>query len=349
MEKKKSKKQKELLAIELINQQFKDSFLETWMTVKVKIPKRKGLFFTVIYSEGIKIFEYNEVKDSKLIELESHQWSEWEQVKVDHFAISSDFHFTGAEPSLLLRVQSKGKKMARMLAFKTHLKVEREARSFWRKVVGFRSKSNWRMVTATLVYVFFCVGIAEAVSLSSNIAPISDTLSEIESKFLPDKKSPPVTKYIPDATPDLSASNNGKPMTEIEYLEELSKGSQELSTVLLHFSSLMLHPKLEDSGWKRDLDDSAEKIKQMVDKQYLRKAPDSYKEVNDLYLKGIAEYKTVAEEMPKAIDRKDGEKVQSLQENMRKGNNYITDAMKKLNNMDSSSIPSNSSTAPSSY
>lgn len=344
MEKRKSKKQKELLARELINQQLKDSLIDPWMTVKVKYPKSKELFFAVIYSDGIKIFEYNEINDCKLIELESHLWSEWKQVKVDYFAVSSDFHFTGETSSLRLSVQSKGKKMTRMLAFQTHLKVEREARPFWRKVVGFRSKSNWKMVTATLVYVLFFVGIAEAVSLTNN-----NTLGEMGSKFLPDKKTSSVSKSVPDTTPDLSASKSSKPMTEIEYLEDLSKGSQEFSTVLLHFSSLLLHPKLEDSGWKRDLNDSAEKIIQVADKQYLRKAPDSYKEINDLYLKGIAEYKTVAEDMPKAIDRRDGEKVQPLQENMKKGNNYITDAMKKLNNKDSSSIPSNSSSVPSSY
>jgi len=68
-------------------------------------------------------------------------------------------------------MMDKGKDLVSLLRSNTELKIIVLDRSWWRKILGFRSKTKWKMAVAIVVYIFMASRVVGAFTGSNATAP----------------------------------------------------------------------------------------------------------------------------------------------------------------------------------
>lgn len=137
------KKNKENTVLNLIKALGK----EPWLVAKV-ITTGGGTIYGLFHSEGVHLYKF--VKQQPVL-TNTYAWEDFTNVSVDYFAIKTVFSFTGIINTTIVCIE-KGKELTSLLKSNTKINVNIIDRPFWRKILGFRSRTKWKMVVATLVY-----------------------------------------------------------------------------------------------------------------------------------------------------------------------------------------------------
>ena len=115
-----------------------------------------GTFSTETYyaafdEDGISIYQYDKMTESKLKLCERHSWNDWQKVKIDHYLTTSQFIFQGNR-NWILTLFRKGKLAQKIIEKHTPLQTEVVSRSFFKKLPGFRSNTPLNNYIGSICY-----------------------------------------------------------------------------------------------------------------------------------------------------------------------------------------------------
>src|SRR5690625_3313734 len=164
MSKKKKKKSIAELASEAIHKQLELKGIDVLVVVGITVKEMKTRnCFGGIDKDGITIYEFTP-KD-ELIEIDSFDWNNYESVTIDHFAMKSVLVFKneGQEREIIIN-DGNGRNVENILRQNTNLKVSLVERKWYNKIIGFRSKTKWKMILASFIYLAIFAAIVGAFS-----------------------------------------------------------------------------------------------------------------------------------------------------------------------------------------
>src|SRR5690625_1323093 len=164
MSKKKKKKSIAELASEAIHKQLELKGIDVLVVVGITVKEMKTRnCFGGIDKDGITIYEFTP-KD-ELIEIDSFDWNNYESVTIDHFAMKSVLVFKneGQEREIIIN-DGNGRNVENILRQNTNLKVSLVERKWYNKIIGFRSKTRWKMILASFIYLAIFAAIIGAFS-----------------------------------------------------------------------------------------------------------------------------------------------------------------------------------------
>ena len=155
-------------------------------------------YIGLINKESIFIYGVNKNKESVFFH-EQIDFEDWEQLTWDSHFIKTVAVFKNNRRSKTLRIMDNNQK--ELLAFikeKAPVEVTVNKRSWFNKLVGYRSKKIWKMAIATIVYLFIIGWIGGAIfgedtTNEADKAKVSGAQTS-EKESSPDKKEEPVPK-----------------------------------------------------------------------------------------------------------------------------------------------------------
>jgi len=120
--------------------------------------RRLENFYAAVSEEGLEVFQFT--KDQRLIPFQDIKWSEWTDVAVDQFFLKTIYTFnreTGEEEVIVFG-DTKGK-VESSIRKNTDLQVHVRPRSWYRKIIGFRSGKKMNMAIAGIIYIIFIIAL----------------------------------------------------------------------------------------------------------------------------------------------------------------------------------------------
>jgi len=126
----------------------------TYLIVSTKWKKSlTTLHYAVIDIAGITIYTYDPNRTIKLVKESFFPWILWDTVLVDHYFVKSEFYFKGSD-SLTFIANEEGQDVEAFIKKFTNINVIPIKRKWYNKIIGFRSKKKWKMITASFLYLF---------------------------------------------------------------------------------------------------------------------------------------------------------------------------------------------------
>ncbi|WP_342047210.1 cell envelope integrity protein TolA [Bacillus sp. OTU530] len=155
MAKQKQKKESnDKIAGRHIEEHYRFNSKRLYLISKVRYGKPSSkVYYAAFDNEGIDIYEFNKTATPQVVLVEQQKWGSFSKVTVDHYFSKSVFNFSGNKDWLLI-VDLKGKEAERVIDNFTDIEVHVVPRPAWRKIVGFRSKTNWKMFVASSIYTY---------------------------------------------------------------------------------------------------------------------------------------------------------------------------------------------------
>lgn len=101
--------------------------------------------FGVATNEGLFFYHY---KNEKLIPIMQTLWQDVNEIRVDYLAMRTNLTLDGQN----YRLTNEGKKIFNLAAQKSDAKIENVDRKWHQKILGFRSGTNWKKITAVITY-----------------------------------------------------------------------------------------------------------------------------------------------------------------------------------------------------
>lgn len=108
---------------------------ELLLFCNASIKGKSSNVFAALDNKGITLYEYNDTYESKLMQLETHQWREWDQVLIDHYFIKSTFQFTSNNTSWSVTIHTKRKEAQQIITSIPNINVEVAPRPLYRKIL----------------------------------------------------------------------------------------------------------------------------------------------------------------------------------------------------------------------
>lgn len=163
MSKKKSKKEESVINF------CQTSGIEPWFIAKIS--GSPGILYGAFHSEGINIYMFDKAQP---VLTQSHIWGNFIEATADLFFTKATITLKGDSHVTTLEVIEKGKDLVSLLQSNTGLKISILDRPWWRKILGFRSNTKWKMAVAMVIYIILFGKIVGAFT-SNNSAPASTT------------------------------------------------------------------------------------------------------------------------------------------------------------------------------
>lgn len=163
-EKKKSTDQK---AKEAIMNLYHTLGKEPWLVAKVATP---GVLYGAFHSDGVGIYKFDKIQP---ILTQTHEWKTFTDASVDFFATKTVIALNGESHGTTLIMMEKGKELVSLLRSNTSIAVQVQDRPLWRKILGFRTRTKWKMIVAAIAYLALFGGIVNAVSNPQTTVPTS--------------------------------------------------------------------------------------------------------------------------------------------------------------------------------
>ncbi|WP_100406693.1 hypothetical protein [Bacillus solitudinis] len=174
-----SKKEKKPLAIEtakrLITIYMKDTGESYKDITQGTIKGKLGNFYICINEQGFRLFKLS-ANQKEIIQEGQYHWNDFDSVTIDKFATTTLFNFSG-KTLLDLKINMPNT-FIQSINSQEHIKIEIVSRKWVNKILGFRSKKRWKMVTASIFYSFIAlmfIGIANS-EPSTEVTAISEPL-----------------------------------------------------------------------------------------------------------------------------------------------------------------------------
>lgn len=131
--------------------------------------------FLVFSFTGFEQYEFKNGSASKLLE---DKWENWTSATVDYLFSQSVFTFKSDTKTFELKVSQQGKDVAALIKANTNIHLEEIPRKWWNKILGFRSKTKWKMVVATISYLVVFGMVISAIGGENATAPTTKATSQ---------------------------------------------------------------------------------------------------------------------------------------------------------------------------
>lgn len=189
MSKKDKKPSTRTLAKEAIANKYKNDSQSPPLIVSANLPNNKT-GFAAVSSNSIETFQYNKEKD-ELTLIGTYNLSDYSEVYVDHFAMKSEFKFQVLEKNPFYFIPTeKGKEVESLIKNYTSIEIHNIERKWYKKILGFRSGKKWKMIVASLVYLFILSAVINGMTNNKPSTTTSETnTSSSSSGTLPETKS----------------------------------------------------------------------------------------------------------------------------------------------------------------
>lgn len=175
---------KESNKIESVMKLCNTSGIKPWFVAKIS--GSPGVFYGAFHSEGISIYKFDKAQPALT---QTHVWENFTEATVDFFAAKTAIILSGESHTTTLVVMEKGKDLVPLLRSNTGLKILILDRLWWRKILGFRSNTKWKMVIAIVVYIILAGKVVGAFNGNDSTVPPAPT-------------APAVTASSPAKTPE---------------------------------------------------------------------------------------------------------------------------------------------------
>ncbi|WP_416825470.1 hypothetical protein [Ectobacillus polymachus] len=174
MSKKDKKPSTRTLAKEAIENRYKNNSQSPPLIVSANLPNNKT-GFAAVSSNSIETFQYNK-NNNELTLIGTYNLSDYSEVYVDHFAMKSEFKFQGPERNPFYFIPTEnGKGVESIIKNYTSIVIHNIERKWYKKILGFRSGKKWKMVVASLVYLFILSAVLNGMTNNKPSTSASDT------------------------------------------------------------------------------------------------------------------------------------------------------------------------------
>ncbi|MFC8057790.1 hypothetical protein [Bacillus cereus] len=112
--------------------------------------------YAAVDKEHIQIFKYNKAIND-VSSISTYHFSDFDIVIIDRFAIKAIMNFKGLHTQFEFIPTEELKEIENLLRTNTHLHVEKLERKWHNKILGFRSQNKFKMIFASLVYLFIVI------------------------------------------------------------------------------------------------------------------------------------------------------------------------------------------------
>ncbi|PHD58264.1 hypothetical protein COF61_23460 [Bacillus toyonensis] len=206
MSKKKKKPSESTLAKQAIAKKYQKEYGNTPIIVSTNLEGMQT-GYAAVATDHIQLFKYNkDVND--VVSIAKYYFINYSIVLVDHFAIKSVFEFNGSGTPFRFIPTEQGKDIERFIENNTSIEIHKVRRKWYKKILGFRSNTKWKMVVACIIYLFI---------LTAGINGMIDNKNE--------NTAAPTTKVVDtDAT---KRDNEQQKLEEQRKQEELQKQQEE--------------------------------------------------------------------------------------------------------------------------
>ncbi|KLU66783.1 hypothetical protein DEAC_c14510 [Desulfosporosinus acididurans] len=150
--------------------------MNTWFIAKVL--GSPGIHYGAFHAEGVNIYKFDKVQP---VLQQTNQWGNFSEASVDFYAQKTVLALKGVSNGCTITILEKGKDLVPLLQSNTNISVQIIERPWWRKILGFRSKTKWKMAVATIVYILLIgkvVGTFTGSGSSASTTSASSTVSE---------------------------------------------------------------------------------------------------------------------------------------------------------------------------
>ncbi|PFN02254.1 excalibur calcium-binding domain-containing protein [Bacillus cereus] len=206
MSKKKKKPNESTLAKQAIAKKYQKEYGITPIIVSTNLESMKT-GYAAVATDHIQLFKYNKVVND-IVSIAKYYFIDYSTVLVDHFAIKSVFEFNGLGTPFRFIPTEQGKDIERFIENNTSIEIHKVRRKWYRKILGFRSNTKWKMVVACIIYLYI---------LTAGISGMTDNKNE--------NKAASTTKIV-DIDATKIDSEQQKP-DEQHKQEELQKQQEE--------------------------------------------------------------------------------------------------------------------------
>ncbi|MGA5677713.1 hypothetical protein ACPCHR_08340 [Bacillus bombysepticus] len=112
--------------------------------------------YAAVEKEHIQIFKYN--KDiNDVSSISTYHFSDFDTVIIDRFAIKAIMNFKGLHKHFEFIPTEEIKEIENLLRTNTHLHIKTLERKWYNKILGFRSQNKFKMIFASIVYLFIAL------------------------------------------------------------------------------------------------------------------------------------------------------------------------------------------------
>lgn len=152
------------------------SGIEPWFIAKIS--GSPGLLYGAFHSEGINTYKFDKAQPFLT---QSIVWENFTEATADLFFTKATITLKGDSHVTTLTVIEKGKDLVSLLRSNTGLKVNILDRPWWKKILGFRSGTKWKMALATVIYILLAskvVGAFNSQPATTSSTTLASTTSE---------------------------------------------------------------------------------------------------------------------------------------------------------------------------
>ncbi|TGE34254.1 hypothetical protein [Desulfosporosinus sp. Sb-LF] len=145
--------------------------INPWFIAKINNPPDLHFLYASFYLEGINIYQFS---SGQVTLSQSYDWEDFTEATADFFALNTKLVLDGEHNRTTILMMDSGKKLLPHLQSYTSINVTVIDRPWWRKIIGFRSNTKWKMVIATAIYLVLASKVVGAYN-TSNVLTSSAT------------------------------------------------------------------------------------------------------------------------------------------------------------------------------
>lgn len=199
----------------------------TYLIVSTKWKKSlTTLHYAVIDIAGITIYTYDPNRTIKLVKESFFPWILWDTVLVDHYFVKSEFYFKGSD-SLTFIANEKGQDVEAFIKKFTNINVIPIQRKWYNKIIGFRSKKKWKMITASFIYLLL-LGSCANLFASNDHEELAKQKTETKSETVVNQEEKKTTADNENKTDDDSKATSVVTNNNQEKLQNAQKQQENL-------------------------------------------------------------------------------------------------------------------------
>lgn len=198
----------------------------TYLIISTKWKKILSNYYAVIDLAGITIYSYDQNRNIKLVKEAFFPWTLWNTVEVDHYFLKSEFHFKGSEP-LTFVANENGQDVEAFIKKFTNINVIPIQRKWYNKIIGFRSKKKWKMITASFIYLLL-LGSCANLFASNDHEELAKQKTETKSETVVNQEEKKTTADNENKTEDDSKATSVVTNNNQEKLQNAQKQQENL-------------------------------------------------------------------------------------------------------------------------
>jgi len=205
------------IAERLIREHYSENGDKLSLITKVELPRNNSNnLFAAVNKQHMEIYEY---KRKNITLYETILWSDWESVIIDNFALKTNLLFESESLTKSINIRGKNKEVVNFFKNKPDIHTEILERKWYNKNLGFRSKTKWKMIIASLIYLFLFVNIANVMLSDDELSAGGNGNSQENTEEQEVKQEDPGDKEVIEAEQEANEDTAPEQEEEIEKID----------------------------------------------------------------------------------------------------------------------------------